>query len=636
MATQPFTYAPPTQPYTGSIAQLMLAPGQIQAQAAEAIAAARARAAEQSGQVWGQTLQNVGQDVAQPLAKIASPQYQMGEIGLAQAKRQWGGVQAYAALAKAHPGDWNAIAEGLTQAGYPDEAAQVLGNAASLHEAQVKAQGEQVGLFNQKQQALSALLGRVSDGIKGGADPMSAISLGVSQAMDPNGLGLSQSDALAAFTPAMSLIHQWQTTGQTPKDANDQIVTALKSGMTPEGRTAEATASQKEIDAAMSRMQLDFMQGLTKNGPSAIFGEIDKAMPPTDPRYATLNTQTKAGVQQALQMGPKGWDSAQTILQQALRQANEIAGAAPKAAAVPGSEAQWVQQAIDAATQANGGRPLTYAQSQGVQAYAMQHYKEANQDPAVREALLAQKNLAVQLQQMNIKAQQLQPDELKYDVDQIKRDFSLYPILTKGMPAPALQQLRQALGTSGVNIKNLDSSSRTMMLTAQEILPHIATVEQEAQQLQQAGLMGAVGGHWRDLLAGKSGVAAAVAGNDPKLQALVGKFATDVGLLETAAARAHGGARGGGSPMMLQHFEGIMDAGAKPLNTFLGNMAGLKDWMQGYATMGQSTAPGQPPPATTPNLSGLAAGHGRTFSSGPFKGQTWTIGPDGKPVRVGQ
>ncbi len=39
-------------------------------------------------------------------------------------------------------------------------------------------------------------------------------------------------------------------------------------------------------------------------------------------------------------------------------------------------------------------------------------------------------------------------------------------------------------------------------------------------------------------------------------------------------------------------------------------------------------------PVTTPNLAGLAPGRARTFTEGPFSGQTWTLGADGRPVRV--
>lgn len=38
--------------------------------------------------------------------------------------------------------------------------------------------------------------------------------------------------------------------------------------------------------------------------------------------------------------------------------------------------------------------------------------------------------------------------------------------------------------------------------------------------------------------------------------------------------------------------------------------------------------------AKTPDLKGLTPGHGRTFTDGPYKGQTWTVGADGNPVKV--
>ncbi len=49
---------------------------------------------------------------------------------------------------------------------------------------------------------------------------------------------------------------------------------------------------------------------------------------------------------------------------------------------------------------------------------------------------------------------------------------------------------------------------------------------------------------------------------------------------------------------------------------------------------GPNAAPPAPAPGAGPDLSGLLPGRGRTFSSGPYAGQTWTTGPDGKPARV--
>lgn len=39
--------------------------------------------------------------------------------------------------------------------------------------------------------------------------------------------------------------------------------------------------------------------------------------------------------------------------------------------------------------------------------------------------------------------------------------------------------------------------------------------------------------------------------------------------------------------------------------------------------------------SAVPDLSGLQPGHGRTFESGPFAGQTWTVDAQGKPRKVG-
>jgi hypothetical protein len=47
---------------------------------------------------------------------------------------------------------------------------------------------------------------------------------------------------------------------------------------------------------------------------------------------------------------------------------------------------------------------------------------------------------------------------------------------------------------------------------------------------------------------------------------------------------------------------------------------------------GQTTPPA--PSAPAPDLRGLQPGHGRTFSSGPFAGQTWTVDAAGNAARV--
>lgn len=45
-------------------------------------------------------------------------------------------------------------------------------------------------------------------------------------------------------------------------------------------------------------------------------------------------------------------------------------------------------------------------------------------------------------------------------------------------------------------------------------------------------------------------------------------------------------------------------------------------------------APAAPKTATLPDLAGLKPGTARRFTEGPFAGQRWTLGPDGKPMQV--
>ena len=68
-----------------------------------------------------------------------------------------------------------------------------------------------------------------------------------------------------------------------------------------------------------------------------------------------------------------------------------------------------------------------------------------------------------------------------------------------------------------------------------------------------------------------------------------------MGLLATGAARVHGGARGGGSPIMLEHFKKILsDASSLPM--FEGRMKGLSSFMTTYAGGPGGGGGAEPPP----------------------------------------
>jgi hypothetical protein len=201
-----------------------------------------------------------------------------------------------------------------------------------------------------------------------------------------------------------------------------------------------------------------------------------------------------------------------------------------------------------------------------------------------------------------VAAAPVDPDNVAYWVKQVQNDPTQWSMLANNKP---LQQAVQAgLAKAGVDLSKITSQSRAMAETAKELLPHIDRVRDEAKAIDQMGLMGPIRGRWRDLASGKLS-AEQMFGSTDKARA-VGKFLTDVGLLETGAARAHGGARGGGSPMMLQHMESIMGAGTKDLPTFLGNLDAVSEWMQGYANMvptNRDAGGATPPPPAMLGLS---------------------------------
>lgn len=130
------------------------------------------------------------------------------------------------------------------------------------------------------------------------------------------------------------------------------------------------------------------------------------------------------------------------------------------------------------------------------------------------------------------------------------------------------------------------SSTRTMEEGAKMLRPHITRLEQTADELDKKGLFGPVMSRVRDTLTkvGSLEEFQQAVANDPQLSTdrTVGQFATSLGLLATGAGRVHGGARGGGSPQMLEHFKSLL-SDASSLNMFKGRLDSLDEYMSGYA-----------------------------------------------------
>lgn len=192
------------------------------------------------------------------------------------------------------------------------------------------------------------------------------------------------------------------------------------------------------------------------------------------------------------------------------------------------------------------------------------------------------------------------PDQTVYYADQIIRDPANLKLITGDKALSA--SVRKELASRGVDLTNLDQASRTMAITASDILKLLPSVEAQARELDGLGLMGPTGGRWREFLAGTIGAGELAGGNAINAEK-IGRFKTNAELLKTALMKAHTGARGSGQ--MLQEFENTLGAGWRDLPTFLGSLKGTKDWMQVYASR-------MPDPQTQPNRGGgpPAAGGG--------------------------
>lgn len=134
----------------------------------------------------------------------------------------------------------------------------------------------------------------------------------------------------------------------------------------------------------------------------------------------------------------------------------------------------------------------------------------------------------------------------------------------------------QASSGQTVRPKPLTGSTRSAAEFAQTIQPHIPRIIDLVSSLERNGKLGVIVGRWNEFLAGKVGA------GDPEFT----KLRTDLALFETALGRVHGGARGGGSTTMLEHFKSLSDSGKMDAPTLKAALGELKDWVNTYAGMG--------------------------------------------------
>lgn len=137
--------------------------------------------------------------------------------------------------------------------------------------------------------------------------------------------------------------------------------------------------------------------------------------------------------------------------------------------------------------------------------------------------------------------------------------------------------VRRRLASSGTDVKPLSQAMADQAVTANQVESHLSTINTLIGKLGDDGL-GPIMGRWNEFMAGKVG-----AGNPD-----YARLRLNMGLLETALGRVHGGARGGGSPQMLQHFAHLMNSDRMDPTTLKATLGEVKSWLDTYANPNES------------------------------------------------
>lgn len=132
---------------------------------------------------------------------------------------------------------------------------------------------------------------------------------------------------------------------------------------------------------------------------------------------------------------------------------------------------------------------------------------------------------------------------------------------------------------------------RTRVATSQKVEKLVPELEQEAAAVNNLGLMGPVGGRWADFAAGRWGSAAdfqAILGRplSDQEEQLLAEFRSDLGFLKSGTAMVHGGARGGGSAMIMERMDKLINSDRMDYNLFTGSLNSFKKLLNKYSSFG--------------------------------------------------
>lgn len=124
------------------------------------------------------------------------------------------------------------------------------------------------------------------------------------------------------------------------------------------------------------------------------------------------------------------------------------------------------------------------------------------------------------------------------------------------------------------------STTRSSAEFASTLMPHLDRLDQLIDQADKAGLVGPVKGRiFNDFLAGKIGST-----GDPKTDALLGELRAFDSLAKSGTLKVHFGSRGG--QQMYEKFNDMLNSGKQSATSMHGAIAGIRDFMKGYAQAG--------------------------------------------------
>lgn len=179
-------------------------------------------------------------------------------------------------------------------------------------------------------------------------------------------------------------------------------------------------------------------------------------------------------------------------------------------------------------------------------------------------------------------APSLDPATIDYLATQSGRDASTLTKIPTNLRGPVLQRMAD----QGIDVNQLTNQTRQMSEAANDLLPMIDDIQNQAVNLQQKGQFGLIDSPLRQFFVNHG--AGTLMGYGADAASNMGKFQTTLGLLQSGIARAHAGARGAGNTQMAERFEKLANASGD-LPTFLGELQGVRDLLSRYA---EHTNPG--------------------------------------------